>query len=404
MQDALWQAERAPYVLPSMDDVRALTGTRGLTAVSSFSGCGGSSLGLRMAGWAVPYAIEFVPAAADSYNANSAFPVDRRDVRDVNPREILDQLDIRPLELDLFEGSPPCASFSSAGQREKGWGEEKKYSDTSQRTDDLFFEWVRLLRGLMPRAFLAENVPGLIAGNAVSEYAHVITGQLSEAGYRVIAKVLNAANYGVPQERTRLIFLGIRKDLGVQPSFPEPYVTEPQTLRAALHRVTDREFVEESSMEGKAVGRTWHLIREAQERGAHPDFGRLPCQRCGAELRAGEHQILKTSGPLVTKALCQDGEKAVIAKDYFMLTVPHLDRPCPTVTATGAQVGAASVTHPTECRKMTPAELRSVCSFPDDFVLTGTREQQCERMGRAVPPLLYRAIGAHLADLLRSAE
>ncbi len=102
----------------------------------------------------------------------------------------------------------------------------------------------------------------------------------------------------------------------------------------------------------------------------------------------------------ILKADCLDGEKATILKDYFSLVVPDPDKPCPTVTATGSQAGAASVTHPTECRKMTPNEVKAVSGFPPDFKLTGTREQRYERIGRAVPPPLYEALAKALEGYL----
>lgn len=394
---------RPPYRIPSMADINARYGWRGLTSVSTFSGCGGSSLGFRMGGWRVPVAVEFVDAAADSYAANSPRGIVlRTDIRKVSGEELLEHAGVVQGDLDCFEGSPPCASFSSAGSGAKDWGKRKKYSDTEQRTDDLFFEYVRLIEETRPRTFIAENVPGLIRGRALGEYAYVISRKMGELGYRVGARVLNAANYGVPQERERLIFIGIRNDLGVHPSFPRWTTPEPYTIQDALESVDDdlMAHIEESSMEGKAVGRTWSTIVAARLVGLpDPDFVRLPCQRC--QLPLDQHRAIEaTSTGAITKARCLDGEKAQILKDYFMLTVPRLDRPSPTVTATGAQTGAASVTHPTECRKMTPAELRAVCSFPADFVLTGTREQQCERMGRAVPPLMYKAVSEHLASLI----
>src|SRR5207244_1177216 len=104
------------------------------------------------------------PAAAATYRANSDAHVDARDVRKIQPSEILDQLGLFRRELDLFEGSPPCSSHSAAGIGERGWGVEKAYSDTVQRTDDLFDEWIRLVRGLLPRAIVAENVPGMLTG------------------------------------------------------------------------------------------------------------------------------------------------------------------------------------------------------------------------------------------------
>jgi DNA (cytosine-5)-methyltransferase 1 len=413
-----------PYARPTLEEVKGRP-RNGLKAVGSFSGCGGSSCGLKAAGWEVLAAVEFIPAAAETYRAN--FPetyVFEKDIRNLTVQEILDKTGLRPGELDLFEGSPPCASFSAAGAGEKDWGKTKKYSDSEQRTDDLFYEWVRLLEGLRPRAFIAENVPGMINGNALSEYAHKITAELSKLGYHVRAQVLNAANYGVPQERERLIFVGVRMDQDVDRwEYPPPTTPVPHSLEQALADVRgqSRADLDASSMEGKAVGRTWHAYQEAYAAGlTRPDFAKLPCARCGKTVGLGGHMegegddavpvggrpenghtVQKWSKEgLPLKATCADGEKSWIVKDYFLLVVPDAKRPCPTLTATGSGVGAASVAHPTECRKFTPAEALSISGFPVNFKLTGTREQRYERVGRAVPPPLYEALGRRLAELL----
>lgn len=447
-----------PYEVPSMEDVRNAP-WNGLTVVGSFSGCGGSSLGLRMAGFRVPYAIEFIEEAARTYQANSPSTfVDERDIRKIDAKDILDRIGMRAGELDVFEGSPPCASFSSAGNREKSWGEEKKYSDSSQRTDDLFFEWMRILEGLQPRAFIAENVPGMTTGRALEEYTRVITKKLAALGYYVRATILNATWYGVPQERRRILFVGVRKDLvdagqAQLPTWPPPVETSvPHTAGQALDLVDPGDpdhspYVAESSMEGKAVGRTWAKMTRDGAEWIDPESLGRKCETCGEQLdrghtvpvtlgavkelreagrlpeggyethagkverwvplaeaerhvqQGGESRGITSSGK-VKKARCADGREAVIVKAYFMLTVPKLDKPFPTLTATGAQVGAASVTHPTECRKLTPAEAKAACSFPQDFELTGSREQRYERMGRAVPPLMMRAVGRAVARAL----
>jgi DNA (cytosine-5)-methyltransferase 1 len=408
MQDALFAPLVPDLRRPTMEEIRARP-LNGLTAVGSFSGCGGSSLGLRMAGWKVAAAVEFIPAAAETYRAN--FPdthLFERDIRKLEAAEVLSAIGVGFGELDLFEGSPPCSSFSPAGMRERGWGEEKKYSDTTQRTDDLFEEWVRLLKGLMPRAFIAENVPGMLSGNALEEYAHVTTKSLGALGYRVGARVMNSANFGVPQERRRLIFLGYREDQGIHPLFPRGSSDEAHTVRQALASVTPGmldhdEWLEASSMEGKAVGRTWEWKTGRRAKDL--------CARCEEPLEAHTWETVTVGSVKKTKedadavrnkqvAICADGERGIEIKDYFLLTVPDLDRPCPTVTATGSQVGAASVVHPTECRKFTPAEAKALCGFPPDFVLTGSREQRYERMGRAVTPPLYEAMGRLIADAL----
>ena len=102
-------------------------------------------------------------------------------------------------QLDLLDGSPPCASFSTSGTRDAGWCKVKKYSDVHQRVDDLFFEYVRLIKGLQPKTFVAENVSGLVKGKAKG-YFKIILAALKECGYNVSCRVLDAQWLGVPQQ------------------------------------------------------------------------------------------------------------------------------------------------------------------------------------------------------------
>ena len=159
-----------------MAEINALD-WNGLNAISTFSGCGGSSLGYRMAGYRVLYANEFIDAARDTYNANKRdyTYLDGRDIRTVTSESILEIIKLKKGELDLLDGSPPCASFSTAGKREKAWGKVKKYSDKAQRVDDLFFEFARLLEGLQPKTFIAENVSGLIKGTAKGYFLEILS-------------------------------------------------------------------------------------------------------------------------------------------------------------------------------------------------------------------------------------
>jgi DNA (cytosine-5)-methyltransferase 1 len=194
----------------------------GFRVVSTFTGCGGSCLGYRMAGYRVMWANEFIPAAQEVYKANHPNSIlDTRDIRRIQPKEILQAIGLRQGEIDLLDGSPPCASFSTAGKREQGWGKVKEYSDTHQRVDDLFFEYARLLKGLQPKVFVAENVSGLVKGTAKG-YFLAILKELKACGYKVTAKLLDAQWLGVPQMRQRLLFVGVRSDLQPEPAHPAP--------------------------------------------------------------------------------------------------------------------------------------------------------------------------------------
>lgn len=214
---------KPPYRVPLMAEVRRIKPT-GLTVATTFAGCGGSSLGYRMAGFRVVWANEFVEIALKSYaaNADPRTVLDGRDIKLVKPGEILSATGLAKGELDVLDGSPPCQPFSTAGLREKGWNAKRQYGDHEQeRAEDLFFEYVRLLAGLMPRSFIAENVSGLVKGKAKGYFLEVLA-RLKAAGYRVRAQVLDAQWLGVPQARQRVIFVGAREDLGLDPTFPAP--------------------------------------------------------------------------------------------------------------------------------------------------------------------------------------
>ena len=228
--------DKPPYRVPSMTEIDAIP-WNGYNVVSTFTGAGGSCLGYRMAGFRVLWASEFIPAAAEVYRLNHpGVYLDTRDIRSVQPEEILKQIGIKRGDLDLLDGSPPCASFSTAGKREAGWGKVKNYSETKQRVDDLFFEYARILDGLQPKVFIAENVSGLVKGKAKG-YFKMILQALKDCGYHVKAKLLDAQWLGVPQMRQRVIFQGVRQDLGLEAVYPKP-LSYQYSVREALPNIT----------------------------------------------------------------------------------------------------------------------------------------------------------------------
>lgn len=371
------------FRLPSMEEVRAVTGTNGLTVVSTFTGCGGSCTGFKMAGYKVVWASEFVEAARETYSANYPdVPLDPRDIREVKPEEILKATGLREGQLDVLQGSPPCASFSMSGKRAQHWGKEKAYSDTKQRTDDLFFEFSRILKGLMPRTFVAENVAGLTRGAAIG-YFRRIMAELDSAGYSVECRILDAQWLGVPQTRNRAIFVGVRKDLGKPPVFPQP-LPYNYTIRDALPWI--KRVVHDTS----------------GERGQGTVTDKL-CPAITVGVNSVNSYHFKVEDDASFEGYAIEGEWKRLrpgegSDKYLNLVRCHPDRPSNTITATGGQRGAAGPTHPHEPRKFSIEELRRICSFPTDFELRGTYAQQWERLGRAVPPVMMFQIARALRD------
>jgi DNA (cytosine-5)-methyltransferase 1 len=173
---------------------------------------GGSTMGYKLAGFNHLGGVEIDPPIADIYKTNhNPKYLYLEDIRNFVKRSDIPQ---ELYNLDLLDGSPPCSSFSMAGNREKDWGKKKVFKEgqSEQVLDDLFFEYIELAKKLQPKIVLAENVKGLIQGNA-KLYVKRIFKAFDEAGYNVQLFLLNAASMGVPQKRERVFFICQRKDL-----------------------------------------------------------------------------------------------------------------------------------------------------------------------------------------------
>ena len=182
----------------------------GLKVFSCFSCGGGSSMGYKLAGYELIGNCEIDPRVMEVYKTNHhpkySFLCD---IRDLLTKELPDEL----YQLDILDGSPPCSTFSMAGSREDAWGVEKVFKEgqAAQRLDDLFFYYIAVAKHLQPKVVVAENVRGLIQGNAKG-YVNEIIKAFDDA-YNVQIFLLNAATMGVPQARERVFFIAHRKDL-----------------------------------------------------------------------------------------------------------------------------------------------------------------------------------------------
>jgi DNA (cytosine-5)-methyltransferase 1 len=182
---------------------------------SCFSCGGGSTMGYKLAGFDVLGCNEIDPKMMNAYKTNHnpkyAYlePIQTFKLRDDLPQELY--------ELDILDGSPPCSSFSMAGNREKDWGKEKVFREgqAEQVLDTLFFDFIDLAEKLQPKVVIAENVKGLLLGEAI-EYVRKIYEAFDNAGYYVQHWLLDASKMGVPQRRERVFFIALRKDLAGQ--------------------------------------------------------------------------------------------------------------------------------------------------------------------------------------------
>jgi len=447
------------YRIPLMTEIASIE-PNGYTVVSTFSGCGGSCLGFRMAGFRPLWASEFIPEAAATYRANHPeTPLSTSDIRAVDPGDILKRLGLVRGAIDVLEGSPPCASFSTAGKREADWGKVTAYSDTKQRVDDLFFEYARLVDGLQPKVFVAENVSGLVKGTAKGYFIEILRA-LKACGYVVQAKLLDAQWLGVPQARQRIIFVGVRNDLveryGVVPAFPKPLpyrysvrdalpwiaevsgrtgpgeartpseidypmnavlVQDPAQTRYEVSDRSPRAYRDKRGAFGNdgdctdtpaptvladSVGTHW-ITGVGTAKGTRSIDEPSPTVRKNDRAKTTSELTLaiEPEADISRYAIGREWDRTAQGASnerYFSLKRASTEQPSQTVTQRGGDAGVASVTHPTERRKFSIAELRRICGFPDDFILTGTYAQQWERLGRAVPPPMMAAVATVIRD------
>ena len=187
----------------------------GLKVMSTFACGGGSSMGYKRAGCDIVAANDIDPEMAWHYKHNLKPPhYFLCPIRDLLKAELPPEL----FELDILDGSPPCSTFSMAGSREKAWGKKKHFREgqAEQVLSDLFFDYLDLVERLKPRVAIAENVKGMILGNAKG-YTKLVMARFREIGYRPQLFLLNAADCGVPQSRERVFFCAVRNDIDAPP-------------------------------------------------------------------------------------------------------------------------------------------------------------------------------------------
>jgi DNA (cytosine-5)-methyltransferase 1 len=346
--------------------------------LSTFAGGGGSSTGYRLAGGKILAINEFVEEAQNTYREN--YPnttIVPGDIKKLTGTYLMEQAGVKVSELDILDGSPPCSAFSMAGSISHGGGnthadafnKTKQYSDIKgvSNVEDLFFEFLRVAKDIKPKVIIGENVEGLTMGEA-KEYFHKIQNTFEEIGYLVVADVLNASYFGVPQSRKRCFFIGVREDVAdaIGLNFMTMYQLYPEkndvqtTLGEAISDIINEDkeeldYLFDKISPEKAVGKT---------------LMKMP----------------------------KDPDKVLTGMDYhdkghhFNLKRSSLRKPCPTITAMGNLAGVAGTCHPIEDRKFTIKELKRIMSLPEDFKLTGKHKQQSERIGRMVPPLMMKAL------------
>lgn len=329
--------------------------------IDLFSGAGGLLRGFMDADLSPEFSVEMWEPAVRTHRSNYPnVPLWDRDIRTIKNEELQPYRE----KVDLIVGGPPCQGFSTIGKRL-----------VKDPRNELVFEFIRFVKVIKPKVFLMENVRGLLSTNK-GLIKEAITSEFEEIGYNVKHEVICAADYGVPQMRYRVFFMGVRKDLDIKPSFPEKTVTRDnyKTVGDAIMDLVGKEnqFPNHVPMKhNEIVTKRISLIKEGE---GIPSDG-LPDD--------------------VAKGSRSDYTENTIKN--FSHVYRRLSRKKPATTMVPGH--NAFPLHPTENRSLTVREAARIQTFPDDVIFEGTRQDQCIQVGNAVPVKLAYEIAEHIKKL-----
>jgi len=317
-----------------------------MNVIDLFCGCGGMSKGLEKAGLNIIVGIDIWDKAIDNYKKNFKHKAICHDLTTLPPNILTEKYNINKKNIDIIVGGPPCQGFSIAGKR-----------DNKDPRNSLFMEYVKYLDYFEPKAFIMENVMGILSmKNENKESVIDIIMNKLERNYKCIICKLYASDFEVPQNRRRVIIIGIRKDLNINPTEPSIILEKNErinvgTILEPKENIDKKQFLSEKAIEG---------IKKKKEKSKNNGNG------FGA-------QFLDINKPSYTIP-------ARYWKDGYDALVKYSD---------------------TEIRRLTILELKRIQSFEDDFVLEGSKKDKIMQIGNAVASKFAYHLGKHIINILQ---
>lgn len=335
--------------------------------IDCFCGAGGLSLGFENRGFEVEYAFDIDQAAINTYKHNPKYhhgPAFVRDIYKVSKKSIEEDLEHELGIIDVVIGGPPCQGFSV-----------QRRGENIDPRNQLVLEYVRLLKEIKPRYFIMENVGGILSERGKT-FINALFDNMKEAGYVIQQKKILASEYGVPQDRRRVIIVGERTDgKNSQFSYPEPQDTPKKTVREAIEDLmykTEEEIPNHRSDRLSLLNlRRIQAIKEGQGHDSLPEELQLECHK-----KNKQHRHLDTYGRMAW------------------------DLPSPTITARFDSFSRGRFGHPVLDRTITLREGARLQTFPDDFEFIGSKVEIARQIGNAVPPILAECIADEIKKCL----
>jgi len=359
-----------------------------LTFIDLFAGAGGKSCGFEQAGFRALFATDINQMCADTYLHNRAgFPKTRfltKDIRDIHPQDILNITGMKKGQIDVICGGPPCQGFSLAGRR-----------DPTDRRNTLFQEYVKIVKYIKPKIFVMENVVGILSMKINGKKVKDIIKDYFEPDYSVDLEILNAADYGVPQLRERVFFVGNR--IGTKNPFPEKHLT-PKKYVSVQSAISDLEDI--------SSGQLCNHYR-SKARSNYQAERRKNCKYGG---QLFNHEASQHTKKVIARfSMLPEGGGMESLPDEWKTKKRNVLRLKASEPAKTVVTLPDDFVHYNRPRILTVREMARLQSFDDDYIFLGKRTTgglrrrvecpQYTQVGNAVPPLMAKAVAMSIKEL-----
>lgn len=342
----------------------------GYKAIDLFSGAGGLHIGFEKAGYDIKLCIDNDNLVERTHKRNFPYiPMINRDIRTISASEIKTYLDDG--SVDIIIGGPPCQGFSTIGKRVSS-DPEKRFKQDPR--NELVLTYAKLIRELRPKFIVMENVKGILTlqGGA---YLQNVLKQLHDAGYEVQYKLINMADYGVPEIRERVIILGNRVGLPVE--FPAPDHSDKEDDGLPMWK------------------NCWDVIKDLEGLGDVPEINHVALKHTPKNIE--RYKLIPEGGRLPEDALPPE-----LYRKNFGNTFKRLSRTRPALTMVPGN--DAFPIHPTLNRSLTVREAARIQTFPDSMIFEGNRRQQGHQVGNAVPPVFSEKLAKFILQQIEKAK
>lgn len=386
------------YFRYTLDDLKKSSDRKLFSYITFFAGGGGSSCGYKLAGGDCLFMNEFQQVAVNDYLNN--FPNTThlcKDIKEVTSEQIMEMTGLKPGELDILDGSPPCPPFSMSGTKQKGWGKEKvAYGHKQKEIERLTFEQIRIIKDLQPKIALIENVKGFTMQYATELFNQVIAS-VEDAGYEVFWKVLSGQNYGVPQKRERVFIVGIRHDvieklnvpfmiLGnyIYPSPEDEYAT----LKDAIYDLKDDEENKKES----------EILCETMKSSAKYKWLKRLQKNPDRVVSVGDDVVRPWYQKVIAHRSARGKTLPEEKFSFFQSRRVPWNQSSHTLSEQGLQTSLAVHLHPEEDRGFTVKESKRIMTLPEDYQFTGKLNENLARIGLMVAPLQMKYLAEHMYE------